>query len=117
MHAKVRADSPQSVIFACAGIPFVRGEWTEVPPGREAEAVANPYLEIRRDADAKQETPRAELEEPADNLNISEAALSLAQEHGIDLAQIEGSGSNGRILVSDVRAAIAPHGEESGDEI
>ena len=37
----------------------------------------------------------------------TEGAVSLAQLHGVDLATVQGSGADGRILVSDVRALIS----------
>jgi len=46
-------------------------------------------------------------------------AVSLAEENGIDLAQIVGTGSGGKITVEDVRRAIAEREPESkiGPEI
>jgi pyruvate/2-oxoglutarate dehydrogenase complex dihydrolipoamide acyltransferase (E2) component len=41
----------------------------------------------------------------ADKYNASEAAMRLADECGIDLAELEGSGRDGRITVNDVREA------------
>lgn len=42
----------------------------------------------------------------ADAVDATPAAVELAQDEGIDLASIEGSGKEGRILKSDVEAAI-----------
>jgi pyruvate/2-oxoglutarate dehydrogenase complex dihydrolipoamide acyltransferase (E2) component len=39
-------------------------------------------------------------------VNATDAAVELAQEHDIDLAEIEGSGTDGRVLKSDVEAVI-----------
>ena len=36
----------------------------------------------------------------------TEGAVSLAQSHGVDLAVVKGTGTDGRILVADVRAFI-----------
>jgi pyruvate/2-oxoglutarate dehydrogenase complex dihydrolipoamide acyltransferase (E2) component len=41
----------------------------------------------------------------ADKYQATEAAVRIADELGIDLAEIEGTGSEGRITVHDVRAA------------
>ena len=41
----------------------------------------------------------------AEKYHATEAALDFADEHGIDLAEIEGTGSQGRITVSDVKRA------------
>jgi len=47
------------------------------------------------------EAPAAEA-----TFDITDAARELAEEHGIDLATIEGSGKEGRILKSDIDKAI-----------
>jgi pyruvate/2-oxoglutarate dehydrogenase complex dihydrolipoamide acyltransferase (E2) component len=36
--------------------------------------------------------------------NATESAIRLAEEHGIDLAEVEGTGPNGRIFLRDVEA-------------
>ncbi|MBP8233531.1 MAG: 2-oxo acid dehydrogenase subunit E2 [Rhizorhabdus sp.] len=43
------------------------------------------------------------------NRPISPEALKLAEQHGVDLAPIEGSGRNGRITFQDVYQAIQPY--------
>lgn len=40
--------------------------------------------------------------------DATEAAADLAAEHGIDLESLVGSGADGKILVSDVEAAVNP---------
>jgi pyruvate/2-oxoglutarate dehydrogenase complex dihydrolipoamide acyltransferase (E2) component len=40
-------------------------------------------------------------------MNATEAAVALAAEHGLDLADVVGSGADGRILKSDVEAHLA----------
>lgn len=40
-------------------------------------------------------------------IDATKEALDLAEKHGIDLANVEGSGKDGRILVSDVQALIS----------
>ncbi|MFQ5691089.1 MAG: 50S ribosomal protein L21 [Gemmatimonadota bacterium] len=51
--------------------------------------------------------PAAKKAAPAaPELDITEVARALAEEHGLDLARIEGSGKGGRILKSDVEKAI-----------
>jgi e3 binding domain len=42
----------------------------------------------------------------ADKYQATEAALRAADELGVDLAELEGTGSEGRITVNDVRAAV-----------
>lgn len=51
------------------------------------------------------EAPAAETGEEAEP-DITPAALELAEEHGLDVAGIEGTGKDGRILKSDVDKAI-----------
>lgn len=48
-------------------------------------------------------------------LQISPAALKLADEHGIDPEQIEGSGKDGLIVKADVQRAIAASAEAEPD--
>jgi pyruvate/2-oxoglutarate dehydrogenase complex dihydrolipoamide acyltransferase (E2) component len=43
----------------------------------------------------------------ADKYNVTETALRVADELGIDLADVEGTGNEGRITVKDVRHAQA----------
>ena len=70
----------------------------EAKPAPEAEAKAKPAPK----AEAKPtEAPAAEA-----TINITDAARELAEENGIDLATIEGSGKEGRILKSDIDKAI-----------
>ena len=56
------------------------------------------------------EAPVAEVAAPeveaAPEIDITDAARKLGEEHGIDLAGLEGSGAGGRILKGDVEKAI-----------
>lgn len=40
------------------------------------------------------------------NLDVTMGAQKLANEHGIDLAEVEGTGKDGRIIKADVQALI-----------
>lgn len=51
-------------------------------------------------------------EEDEVEADATDAAEALAEEHGIDLAEITGTGANGRILLADVQAAVAAKEEE-----
>jgi 2-oxoisovalerate dehydrogenase E2 component (dihydrolipoyl transacylase) len=42
----------------------------------------------------------------AEKHNATPAALKAAQEQGIDIEEIEGTGADGRITVKDVREAV-----------
>lgn len=50
--------------------------------------------------------PAASRVSPDGELRVSPIARRLAQEHGIDLTAISGSGPGGRIVEADVRAVI-----------
>jgi len=70
----------------------------EFPGGKTRKAA--------KKAEAKEpEEPEGAAGE-ASELDITPAALELAEEHGLDLTQIEGTGKDGRILKSDVDKAI-----------
>ncbi len=62
--------------------------------------------------------PAAEAEgaEPAGTaeVDVTDAARELAEEHGIDLAGLEGTGKEGRILKGDVEGAIRARQDETG---
>jgi pyruvate/2-oxoglutarate dehydrogenase complex dihydrolipoamide acyltransferase (E2) component len=46
-------------------------------------------------------------ERRAEKHHATEAAMRLAEEHGIDIDTIEGTGADGRIVVKDVKQAAA----------
>ncbi len=81
---------------AAAVVDEAAGEETPVV---EAE-VAAPEEEA---AEAEVAAPEADA---APKINITDAARKLAEENGIDLAGLEGSGAGGRILKGDVEKAI-----------
>ncbi len=81
---------------AAAVVDEAAGEETPVV---EAE-VAAPEEEA---AEAEVAAPESEA---APKINITDAARKLAEENGIDLAGLEGSGAGGRILKGDVEKAI-----------
>ena len=43
-----------------------------------------------------------------DEVNATPAAEAKAEELGVDLTQVEGTGADGKIIVSDVEAAAEP---------
>lgn len=59
----------------------------------------------------------AEGPEPAAaaEVDVTDAARDLAEEHGIDLATLEGTGKEGRILKSDVEGAIQARADEQAE--
>lgn len=50
------------------------------------------------------------LEDVADEIDATDAARELADEHGIDLAEVEGTGADGRIVIGDIRALLDDEG-------
>lgn len=46
------------------------------------------------------------------SLNVTPTALELAEQQGVDLTKVEGTGTDGRILKSDVLAAVDTQSEE-----
>jgi pyruvate/2-oxoglutarate dehydrogenase complex dihydrolipoamide acyltransferase (E2) component len=68
-------------------------------PKPEAEAEAP--VEVVVD-----ETPAAVETAPVAEFDITDSARELAEEAGLDLATVEGTGKEGRILKSDVQKAI-----------
>lgn len=61
------------------------------------------------ESESEEEDSEEEEDEEVDTSDVSPAAAQLAEEHGLDVDEIEGTGKDGRVLVSDVREAI---GEE-----
>ncbi|KAA9298053.1 MULTISPECIES: 2-oxo acid dehydrogenase subunit E2 [Aerococcus] len=68
-------------------------------PDDQAEASSTAANDQERTDEAKEEA------EPTQNLNYSPAVVRLAQEKGIDLKQVTGTGKNGRITKKDVLKA------------
>jgi len=102
---KARARAPHRTIQAFTGREFVGYEWRPVPDGAEDEAMrleAGGFLELQSDDPPAAPPPVVEV-------NATPSAAALAELSGIDLASLVGSGFDGRILKSDVEAAL---GEE-----
>jgi len=82
------------------------GEEEEEAAGEEA--VEAPAAEAEEEAAAE-----AEEQEEAPEVDITGAAEELAEEHGVDVTALEGTGKDGRILKSDVQAAVDRMQEEA----
>lgn len=66
-----------------------------------------PKPEPKAESSAEEPEAAAETPEPeAAEIDVTPAAEKLAEEEGIDLAALEGTGKDGRILKSDVQDAI-----------
>ena len=61
-------------------------------------------LSAPADADASDE---AESQSTPSSDEATPAAVAAAEEHGVDLSEVEGSGQDGRVLKSDVEAAAS----------
>lgn len=64
-------------------------------------------------AAAESETPESQSTPSSDEVDATPAAAAAAEEHGVDLAQVEGSGQDGRVLKSDVEAAASDSGDQA----
>lgn len=51
-----------------------------------------------------------------DEVDATEAAIELAEELGVDLSEVEGSGTDGRIMKPDVEAFLVNEEDESEEE-
>jgi small subunit ribosomal protein S16 len=75
----------------------------EEAPAEEAEEEAP--VEEAPEA-VEEEAPPAEAEEEEAEINITDAAKKLAEEAGIDISTVEGTGKDGAILKSDITKLI-----------
>ncbi|MDP2497850.1 MAG: 50S ribosomal protein L21 [Candidatus Palauibacterales bacterium] len=91
------------------------GEPGEAGPAPEtAEEVAP---EEAPEPTAAEEAGEEAEEAAADEVDITDAAEELADEHGIDVATIDGTGKGGRVLKSDVQDAVdAQEADEAEEE-
>jgi translation initiation factor IF-2 len=92
-------------------------EEAEAAEAEEEEAAAEePAAEEAAPAEEPVEEEAVEAEEEEEELAITAAAEELAEEHGIDLDAVEGTGKDGRILKSDVQAAVEAAEAEAEEE-
>jgi large subunit ribosomal protein L21 len=79
---------------------------TAPAPAERSEAPAPPEDEAPEPAPDEGAAPAAGEVEAEEEIDVTGAAEELAGEHGIDLATLEGTGKDGRILKSDVQEAV-----------
>jgi large subunit ribosomal protein L21 len=84
-------------------VEIVKAEVAAPEAGAAEAEVAQP------EGEAAEAVPEAEA---APGIDITDAARKLAEENGIDLAGLEGSGAGGRILKGDVEKAIRAQADE-----
>lgn len=85
------------------------GEEPEEPEETDTEEEAESSEEGEGEEDEETDS-EVETEEEIDTSDVSPAAAQLADEHGLDVDEITGTGKEGRVLVSDVRDAISEEG-------
>ena len=91
-------------------IEFGTGESAKPKAAKAARPKAEtkaetPKAEAKPEQKTQQPEPQAAESAPAE-IDVTPAAAELAEAEGIDLATLEGTGKEGRILKSDVEAAI-----------
>jgi pyruvate dehydrogenase E2 component (dihydrolipoamide acetyltransferase) len=127
---KVQADETVEVGAELAVIGGGGGGAAEAPAAQQAEAPAEETAEGGAGAEAEQAEPepaakpRRQEQKPAarDKGNgkgdgkaaagVSPLVRRLAREHGVDLSQVTGSGSGGRVRREDVEAFVQQRGKE-----
>jgi len=75
------------------------------PSAPAAEEAKKAPLKVRQPPEERREEP-GKAEPPGHRIRISPVARRMAEEAGIDLSRLEGSGPDGRILERDVREAM-----------
>lgn len=109
MDVRVKKDSRFHTITALGGKTFLRTESVSVDEGFRDEIERNPYLEIVGDEGLGEPSMSPDLP-PQSEVDATDGAIKLAEKEGIDLAEVEGSGANGRIIVPDIKALIEEEG-------
>ena len=111
-----------------AGLEFIKGDYRPVPEQFEEEISNASFLEIfeEEEIDAKAAADsvalkgktkvkiaeEGKIEKPkkpavTSEISASPAAIKLAEAEGIDLSSIEGTGAEGKVIVPDVKKAVA----------
>jgi large subunit ribosomal protein L21 len=96
-------------------IDFGKGKSVKAAPPeakKEAPTEQAPKAKAKKPKAEKAAAPEAPAAAEAPEVSITDSARALAEEAGVDIATIEGTGKAGRILKSDVQKAIKQRDEE-----
>jgi len=100
---------------ARAAGPVVAGDPPPLPVAKASSGGVPPTTPPAAGAEESDvEAPAAPDSANGDRVKASPLARRLAQERGLELSQLKGSGPGGRIVKSDVEAAKAPAGDAVG---
>jgi pyruvate dehydrogenase E2 component (dihydrolipoamide acetyltransferase) len=84
-------------------------------PAKKAQTESQPQGEKQPEQKSAKASPEPRRERPDDDrVRISPLARRLAEEKGIDLGQLEGSGPGGRIVQRDIEAALSGAAPQQG---
>ena len=86
----------------------------EKPPVEEASAASGRRMDTKAAPAGTAVANAPATAAPAANARISPKARRLAREHGVDIARVRGSGSEGEILAEDILAFVASGGSSAG---
>ncbi len=114
MTDKVNAEVPSSFSGTITELIAEEGETLAVgevicvieTAGGQTEASATPDVEVKEEVAEKGAGGAIEHSDTSKKLRYSPAVLKLSQEHNIDLAQVNGTGSGGRITRKDLQKLI-----------
>ena len=84
------------------------------PPQRDVEAGVSPASDSREKRAEPERPARAPLQESEARVKASPVARRIAAELGVDLASVKGTGPEGRVTETDVRAAAKKKPVEAG---
>ena len=104
-------------------LEVVSGDRSQRLGGRhECYACQTKFYDLNKPEPVCPKCQANQLQQPKDEpaakaapaVNVTDVARKLAEEHGLDLGAIEGTGAGGRILKGDVERAIREHGDQGG---
>jgi len=116
MRAMVTESHRFRVITACSGREFVKGSYRLVPAGYEAEALANPLLEIEADVAAQTNPPMVAVFSPEEEAALVTETVSSSEEALaglLDSESDEGKWIESEMPADDVKEAPAESEEKA----